>query len=38
MVKDLWEEGTKNEFIETKLIGNKQSFLVEYYLGEIRGY
>ena len=38
MVKDLWEDGTKNEFIETKLIRNKQSFLVEYYLGEIRGY
>lgn len=38
MVKDLWEDGAKNEFIEIKLVGNKQFFLVEYYLGGIRGY
>ncbi len=37
MVKGLWEDGAKNDFIETKLIGNKQSFLGEYYLGGFRG-
>lgn len=38
MVKGLWEDGAKDEFIGTKLIVNKQSFLIEYYLGVIRGY